>query len=210
MYPHLLVAGFERKGNGYQWHASITHICGYLNTKLAITRPEKICHRFFYQTGSFWGRPVSWCHSNWPPTDACCMPWKREVSYLDIKFVITRLLWETSARFLYQSRGFGLSDNVMWCHSNGTWPTPVAAVTKFFACCHKSSASVKQRRATITLGFVTPSSKFGFCNELLRISDLFERSGSKLFKCLQHRNHWLSQLLPQSRPSVYDSGPRRH
>jgi len=48
-------------------------------------------------------------------------------------------------------------------HCNGiiqTEPqlTTVATVTKIIAHCHKSLASVNQRRATITLGFATPSS----------------------------------------------------
>jgi len=40
-------------------------------------------------------------------------------------------------------------------HSNWNPNRPSCLSNEIFACCHKSSASVKQRRATITLGIAT-------------------------------------------------------
>jgi len=83
--------------------------------------------------------------------DPCCH--SKKLGYLNTKLAITRPVLQIGPRLLYQSEALGsgnvtvlfkLDPNRPCCHGD-----------EIFTCCHKSSASVKQWRATITLGFAT-------------------------------------------------------
>ena len=72
-----------------------------------------------------------------PPTDHCCHGNKNVAIFQKIR----RTLWEISLRFLYQTGGFGVYqfNKVM---QTCAMPTVNEMITKNFAYCHNSLASV--------------------------------------------------------------------